>query len=152
MTLCTPSPACLTGTSKPTSFKKTHNLLLLPDFPSQELESCLAPHSAKELLVLPGLSTSRMAPSCRVAAVLPGGNRLTDLSIYTPPLHLKINIYLFSWLHQLLVLACGFFSLGVQTLSCSIWNLVPWPEMEPRPPALGVHRLRTTREVPTPLL
>ena len=73
---------------------KPYNLLLLPDFPSQEWESCLAPHSAKELLGLPGLSTSRMAPSCRAPAVSPESNLLTDLFIYTLPLHLKINIYL----------------------------------------------------------
>ena len=37
--------------------------------------------------------------------------------------------------------------------SCSIWDLVPRPGMEPRPPALGVQSLSkwTTREVPFPL-
>ena len=33
--------------------------------------------------------------------------------------------------------------------SCSMWDLVPWPGIEPRPPVLGVRRLshRTTRGV-----
>ena len=35
-------------------------------------------------------------------------------------------------------------------LSCSMWDLVPWLGIEPRPPALGVHSLShwTTRDVP----
>ena len=34
--------------------------------------------------------------------------------------------------------------------SCSMWNLVPWPGIEPRPPAWGAQRLShwTTRKVP----
>ena len=31
---------------------------------------------------------------------------------------------------------CGVFSYGVQAVICSIWDLVPSPGMEPRPPAL----------------
>ena len=30
------------------------------------------------------------------------------------------------------------FNCSTWILSCSMWNLVPWPEIEPRPPALGV--------------
>ena len=35
-------------------------------------------------------------------------------------------------------------------LSCSMWDIVPWPGIEPGPPALGAQNLshRTTREVP----
>ena len=35
-------------------------------------------------------------------------------------------------------------------LSCSMWDLVPWPQIEPGPPALGARWLShwTTREVP----
>ena len=53
------------------------------------------------------------------------------------------NIYLFIWLRQVLVLACGIFS-------CGIWDLVPWPGIEPGPPALGVRSLShwTIREAP----
>ena len=42
-----------------------------------------------------------------------------------------------------------YFSLTVLSLSCSMWDLVPWPGIEPGPPALE-HRdtRRTTREVP----
>ena len=43
---------------------------------------------------------------------------------------------------------------SIWTLSCGIWDLVPWPRIEPGPPALGVQSLghRTTREVPTLVL
>ena len=38
----------------------------------------------------------------------------------------------------------------IQTLNCSIWDLVPWPGIEPGPPALRMKNLShwTTREVP----
>ena len=57
------------------------------------------------------------------------------------------------WLCQVLVAARGIFDLccGVQTLSCdSMWDLIPWPGIEPGSPALGVQSLShwTTREVP----
>ena len=39
-------------------------------------------------------------------------------------------MYLFIWLHWVLVTACGVFS-------CGMWDLVPWLGIEPRPPALG---------------
>ena len=40
--------------------------------------------------------------------------------------------------------------LAVSSLSCSMWNLVPWPWIKPGPPALGVQSLShwTPREVP----
>ena len=43
-----------------------------------------------------------------------------------------------------------FIYLAVLGLSCSMWDLVPWPGMEPKPPALGAQSLSywTTREVP----
>ena len=46
------------------------------------------------------------------------------------------------WDLQSLLQHTGFFS-------CSMWNLVPWPGIEPWPPALGVQRLShwTTMEV-----
>ena len=51
------------------------------------------------------------------------------------------------WLHYMLVEALGIFSWGIWTLSY-MWALVPWPGMEPRPPALGAQSLShwTTRE------
>ena len=44
--------------------------------------------------------------------------------------------------------------LFVLGLSCGIWELVPWPGIKPRPPALGAQSLShwTTREVPTIVL
>ena len=51
---------------------------------------------------------------------------------------------------DLLVAACGLISCSMQTLSCSMRDLVPRPGIEPRPPALEVRSLThwTTREVP----
>ena len=58
------------------------------------------------------------------------------------------NIYLTA-----LALCCGTQDLSggdMWTLSWGLWDLVPWPGMEPRPPALGAQSLShwTTREVP----
>ena len=47
------------------------------------------------------------------------------------------NFLLFHWLHWVLVAASRIFSF-------SKWDLVPWPGIEPRPPALGAGSLRTT--------
>ena len=60
------------------------------------------------------------------------------------------NIYLFIWLHRVLVAACRIFSCGMWDLSRGTQDLVLWPGIEPRPPALGVRSLNhcTTREVP----
>ena len=47
---------------------------------------------------------------------------------------------------------CGIFSCGMRTLSCSMWDLIPRPEIEPRPLALGTQSLNCwpPREVPLP--
>ena len=66
------------------------------------------------------------------------------------------NISLFIWLHQLLVVAhgisagCRISNYGIWTLSCSMWDLAPWPGIKPWPLALGAWRLShwTSREVP----
>ena len=65
-----------------------------------------------------------------------------------------IFIYLSLWLCWVLVAACRIFSSGMQTLSCSMWDLAPWPGTETGSPELGVWRLShwTTREVPHVLL
>ena len=49
--------------------------------------------------------------------------------------------YLFIWLHWALVAACRIFG-------CGMWDLIPWPGVEPGPPALGMQSLShwTTRE------
>ena len=64
----------------------------------------------------------------------------------------NIYLFLFIWLWQVLDatyrgLQSSFF--GMQALSCGMWDLVPWPESQPRPPALGAWSLShwTTREV-----
>ena len=51
------------------------------------------------------------------------------------------------------ITARGLFSC-MNTLTCGMWNPVPWPGMEPEPPALGVWSLGhwTTKEVPRTIL
>ena len=63
---------------------------------------------------------------------------------------ISLFIYLLLWLHQVLVAARVILSCSAEILSCSMWDLVPWPGTEPRPPELGVHSLShwTTREGP----
>ena len=67
---------------------------------------------------------------------------------------------IFIWLLQVLVVAhgiidlpCGMWTLccGLWIHSCDTWDLVPWPGIEPGPPALGVWSLShwTTREIPS---
>ena len=43
-----------------------------------------------------------------------------------------------------------FIYLAASSLRCDMWDLVPWPGIEPRTPALGAQRLRhwTIREAP----
>ena len=42
--------------------------------------------------------------------------------------------YVFVWLHRVLLVAHGFFfSYNIWTLSCGMWDLVPWPRIEPGP-------------------
>ena len=57
--------------------------------------------------------------------------------------YIYIYVYVFIWLHQVFIAECGIFS-------CSMWDLVPWPGIKPRPPALGVQIFShwTIREVP----
>ena len=59
-----------------------------------------------------------------------------------------LTIYLFVWPHLVLVVVCRFFN-----LRWGIRDLVPWPGIEPGPPALGTQSLShwTTREVPRSL-
>ena len=54
--------------------------------------------------------------------------------------------YLFIWLRWVLVAAYGTFSCSLQTLSCGMWDLAPWPGIEP---TLGAQCLShwTTGEV-----
>ena len=57
--------------------------------------------------------------------------------------HVFYSVVLLIWLPQVLAVASRLFS-------CSMWDLVPWPGIQPRPPALGEWSFSpwTTREVP----
>ena len=67
-------------------------------------------------------------------------HKITHLSIETH--YFKKYFYLFIWLHWVLVTARGL-------LACHMWDLGPWPRIEPGPPALGAQSPShwTTREV-----
>ena len=65
---------------------------------------------------------------------------------------LFIFLFLSIWLFQVLVAACGMISVATgRIFSYGTWDLVPWPRIEPKPPALGAWCLNgwTTREGPT---
>ena len=47
--------------------------------------------------------------------------------------HFFFGLFLFIWLHQVLVATRGIFSCGRKTLSCSLWDLVPWWGIKPKP-------------------
>ena len=65
--------------------------------------------------------------------------------------HLLKKFYSFTWLYWVLVAACRIFSCSMLTLSWGMWDLVPWPGITPRPPALEARSLShwTPREVPS---
>ena len=69
------------------------------------------------------------------------------LMIFSTLLLVSLSLFfsffnLFTWLFWVLVAACK--------LGCGMWDLVPWPGIEPGPSALGARNLNhwTTREVP----
>ena len=53
---------------------------------------------------------------------------------------------LFIWLHGVLVVAHRIFKCSRWTLSCGIWDLVPWPGIKSGPPALGPSHWITMEE------
>ena len=67
--------------------------------------------------------------------------------------NISSQLFFFSiWLYRVWVVACRMCSCGMQTLSCGMWDLVSWPGIKPRPPALGGQSLShwTTSEIPVP--
>ena len=87
---------------------------------------------------------------------------LTHINQSLKTFHVTEYIYIFKifvWLCEVLFVAfrifylrwaCKIFSCSRRTLSCGTWGLVPWPGIEPGPPALGVQSVShwTIREVP----
>ena len=66
-------------------------------------------------------------------------------------LFFKFKFIYFNWrLITLLFFKYLLIYLAAPGLSCSMWDLVPWPGIKPGPPALGAESLnhRTSREVP----
>ena len=65
-------------------------------------------------------------------------------------LYLYLSIYLYIYTHTHTYI----YSCGMWTLSCSMWNLVPWPVIKAGPPALGALSLNhwTTTEIPVTVL
>ena len=55
----------------------------------------------------------------------------------------RCGLYPNAFFFFLISLFCCIFSFGMQTLHCDLWDLVPWPGIEPGLPALGVQSLST---------
>ena len=93
---------------------------------------------------------------------MPIPNYLTILLPHLPPLPsatIKIRIFiyiylLFIWLCRVFIKALGIFTCSIWTLSCGMWDPVPWSGIESSSPALGVWSLShwITREVPVQAL
>ena len=66
---------------------------------------------------------------------------------------LNILIYFSMWLLWVFTAVCVFFRCSMQILSCSMWDLVPWPRIQLGPLHWGMWSLSqwTTREVPNRL-
>ena len=77
-------------------------------------------------------------------------NLLSVKISWSPYLFKNIYLYSFIWLYLVLVVVHGVFSRCLHTLSFGMWDLVPWPGIEPGPPTLGAQSLRhcTPKEVP----
>ena len=73
------------------------------------------------------------------------GHDWSDLATAVEDLSIKLITDLKNYLFAIQVLICS-----IPTLSCHIWDLVPWPWIESGPPALGAWSLShwTTREFP----
>ena len=62
-------------------------------------------------------------------------NMVTYWEITAEYLFYFLNKYFFIW--PCIVVACGTFNRGVQTLCCSMCDPVPWPRVQPGPPSTG---------------
>ena len=115
----------------------------------------IAPHT-RFSLAIEKTECSHGFPGIRVSLHFRSMSPNRNLSTY----YWVFKKYLFIWLCQVVVAALEIFSLqssiwdlsvaSMQTLSCDMWDLVSWPGIEPRSPALGAQNLChwTTREVP----
>ena len=90
-----------------------------------------------------------------LAGYSPWGHKESDMTEHTRSFNsLETLFYLFIWLHWVLVVAHGIFDrhCSMGTLSCGIWDQVPWQGLNLGPQALGAWSLSrwTTREVSRP--
>ena len=95
--------------------------------PFDSCEQCCCEHGLRVLVLVPAFSSY-------LGLELPGRSTMFDF----------LRKYLFVYL------AVPGLNCGTQTLSCSMWDIVPWQRIELGPPALGMQSLShwTTREVP----
>ena len=144
----------------------THNLhlnILLPT-PEYPLASCRAPLCAS----LPTLTGGAPQPFFTGATELSRTKRLELQTKVDPqafqPCPLCESTYKCVYIHAPTSTGIGIFTIHTDTfyflnifiywavpgLSCGMWDLVPWPGIEPRPPALRAQSLScwTSREVP----
>ena len=83
-------------------------------------------------------------PPCQTQSTTPGPH---------PAVSSPVLRSLSFFLHRSKLWNARSFRCSMQTLRCSMWDLVPWPGIKPGPSALRARSLshRTTRDVPTSL-
>ena len=101
----------------------------------------------KLILILYTCYFPRMCQNTLKNAFAQHNEKLTTLERFFPPLFFSRLCWSFFFFFFGL---CRVLSCSIWSLSCCMWDLVPWPGIEPRPPASGVQSLSrwATREVP----
>ena len=130
-------------------------LLIVRSSTVHEKESCVWCFTEMDLSFSPGnFSTVWHWVDCLTFVLQNCWCYLSSFIITKSPAFIFLfwNIYLFDCTGLGLSFgrhAGSFFSWGMQTLSCCMWDLVSWPGIELRPPALGMQSLShwTTRDV-----
>ena len=119
-----------------------------PQFTLRELKANLLNQNRSTGLVIRWTPYQNPRPECSISN---GAGYHYPINWYFGIFLFK-NIYLFTSLHQVLVAALRISDIhcSTWTVSCSMWDLIPWPRTKLRLPALEVRSLShwTTREVP----
>ena len=101
--------------------------------------TCDGPATSCRMVVASLTSTSLYHPTSCLSVIfsikysLPWSPKSHSLSLSIDFILLVKKIFFFIWPSWILVLALWIFSCRMWAFSCGIWDLVPWPEIKPRP-------------------